>query len=402
MNWLSDRADDDLIILDADTSLTAADLAAAGQSARDSVAVRSAVVKVGETASGIAASLVGLQGWARSVVFHHASVRPPREKHLDDSLSNGQPPFDTRWVLYTSGTTGEPKPIFHTFGSLTKTVRPDPSHSRTWGLLYEPQRMAGLQVLAQVLVGGGQLVAPPTHFDVRKKVRFLRQYGVDSLSATPSLWRRILQSPEAPGWRLKQITLGGEIADQRILDSLALAFPGANITHVFAATETGAVFSVKDGLEGFPQSYLEKKHGEMVLQVRGNLLYVQAPDLLSADEEGFVFTGDVVEVRSGRVFFKGRSSGVVNVAGAKVFPEEVEALLRSHPSVLEALVQPVPNTFSGSILVAKVVPTSKASPELAGELRLWLRSQAPSHWVPAKITLVENLGATGNGKIIRK
>ncbi len=84
----------------------------------------------------------------------------------------------------------------------------------------------------------------------------LVESGANAVSATPSLWRQILQLPVSAGWDLKQITLGGEIADQRVLDALTSAFPGARIVHVFASTETGAAFSVKDGREGFPVTYL--------------------------------------------------------------------------------------------------------------------------------------------------
>lgn len=401
MNWLSPRPQEALVILDSDRSWSSSDLVAAGELLRGSLAFGSQAQFTVDSAARLAVTLVGLQGWANSVALQpRPSNTPP-----DDPRVQGKPelsePVDTRWILFTSGTTGEPKPIAHTFSSLTRTVHADPTHARTWGMLYEPARMAGLQVVAQVLVGGGRLIAPDIRLDIRDRVRMLRDNGVDSLSATPSMWRRILQTPESRGWPLTQVTLGGEIADQKVLDALDAAFPDARITHVFAATETAAAFSVKDGREGFPISYLEQPPKGIRLDVRDNLLYVLSPGVEGADDDGFVCTGDVVELRDDRVIFKGRDSGVVNIAGAKVFPEQVETLLRTHPSVIDALVQSVPNAFSGSILVADVVLADGSDPQSGREIRSWLRGKAPSHWVPARIKAVGSLATSSNGKALR-
>ena len=438
MKWLATRTDDDaVVIVEGEKRWSSAELRAAGERWREAAPLGTrSNVRTRSTAE-LAAALIGLQGWAGAVELLSvtgavsereaaaqgdwnvaaasqsggaatsfdtltAAASPGADAAAaSDPGASPAPPLDTRWVLFTSGTTGEPKPIVHTFASLTRTVRPDREHSRTWGLLYEPQRMAGIQVIAQVLLGGGRLVVPQYGLDLSAKVQFFKTHGVDSLSATPSMWRRILQAPEAAHWPLRQITLGGEIADQRVLDALAQAFPGARITHVFAATETGAAFSVNDGREGFPVAFLEQPPGGVRLEIREGVLHVHSPQVQGAASDGFVSTGDVVEVHEDRVLFKGRDSGVANVAGAKVFPEQVESLLRTHPGVADAVVQAVPNTFSGSILVARVLPTAQVEPRFDKQLRGWLRSQAPSHWVPARITIVEDLATSANGKAVR-
>lgn len=307
----------------------------------------------------------------------------------------------TRWVLHTSGTSGAPKAISHTLSSLTVQQRrnPNPTGSpHTWGLLYDPTRMAGIQVLLHALNTDASVVAPDLDASLRDRIAFLRGHGTDALSATPTQWRSILQVPEAASWGLKQVTLGGEIADQTILDALKRAFPAARITHVFAATESGTAFSVSDGRAGFPASLLENDRSGMRIEVRDAMLYLYNPGSSAAGEDGFVCTGDAVEMRDGRVWFLGRNTGVVNVGGQNVWPEQVEKLLREHPEVQDARVTAQRSSVAGNLLVADVVASDGVT---AGQLRAWVRERAPISHVPARIHFAEQLTTGATGKALR-
>jgi acyl-coenzyme A synthetase/AMP-(fatty) acid ligase len=362
----------------------------------------------------IAAALESLDGWAAAVHLLPPDLDddPPRGVPVLDEpqpLDAAAPPtpvlpaLETRWVLYTSGTTGTPRPVAHTMASLTRTVTTGKrARDLTWGLLYDPNRMAGLQVLLQARATSTPVAAPELSTPLSARIDWLRAAGVDALSATPTLWRLILQSPASGGWPLRQITLGGEIADQRILDALAQAFPGSHVTHVFASTETGAAFAVGDGRAGFPLAYLTEPPRGIALDIRDDTLYVASPGLSTAGPDGFASTEDEVEVTGDRVLFKGRRSGVVNVGGAKVWPEEVEALLRTHPEVGDAIVTAKANPFSGSILTARVVPAAGAGDDLGRRLRTWLRERAPVHHVPATVAVVDALPVSDAGKAERR
>lgn len=308
----------------------------------------------------------------------------------------------TAWVLYSSGTTGTPTPTHHTLSTLTRTARSRAS-SLTWGLVYEPTRMAGIQVILQAMRSGARIVDASSEPDLATRLRRLVEGGVTALSATPTLWRQILQSPAADGLALQQVTLGGEIADQTVLDAVTRAYPGAQVTHVFASTETGAAFSVRDGDAGFPRSYLDEPPGGIRLQVRDGMLLVHNPTLPSAPQDGFVSTGDLVEVVGDRVVFRGRSSGVANVGGVKVWPEHVESVLRAHPLVAEALVTVRDNPMSGTILTAAVVARDGGSTVgLSRELRRHCAAHLPRAGVPAVIRVVDLLSVTTNGKLSRR
>lgn len=394
------------------------DLRADGLGLRSQVARDRGAVLRTDDAAEVAAALTALEGWASEVhllppgvtgsttTTGAATLRPgggaPEITGLESRGEVSEATIATRWVLYTSGTTGEPKAISHSLQSLTRTAATGPGHHLVWGLLYDPNRMAGIQVILQGLLSGASVIAPSLHEPLAARVSAFLDADVNALSATPSLWRQILQLPAAAALPLRQITLGGEIADQRVLDALASAYPTARIVHVFASTETGAAFSVRDGREGFPVAYLHEPPRGVRLEIRESILHVHAPGASAAGDDGFASTGDIVEIAGDRVMFRGRASGVVNVGGANVWPEEVESILRQHPDVVEAVVTAKPNPMVGNVLVARVLLAPDANREgCAKRLRAWVRGQAPGTHVPASIHIDDDLELSAAGKVTR-
>ncbi|HEX2748628.1 MAG TPA: AMP-binding protein, partial [Verrucomicrobiales bacterium] len=108
-------------------------------------------------------------------------------------------PVETRWIIPTSGTTGTPKLVSHTMATLTRSTRQDKHKGLEfrWGLLYDVTRFAGLQVLLQAVCGGSKLIFPDPHTELDAQLAFLAAHGCTALSATPTLWRKILMLPEA-------------------------------------------------------------------------------------------------------------------------------------------------------------------------------------------------------------
>jgi len=358
-------------------------------------------------AAEVAAAFIALEDWARDVHLQspdaHASASTSLAERVAVTSENGGASDEpTRWLLSTSGTTGTPKQIGHTLESLSRGVRAEGGRDFTWGLLYDPNRMAGTQVLLQGLRSGAPVIAPTLSAPLPERLAKFVEAGVSAISASASQWRQILQAPNAREIPLRQITLGGEIADQLILDALRVAYPDARIVHVFAATETGTAFSVTDGLSGFPVSYLTDPPRGVELQIRDDILHVKAPGSSVAGPDGFVSTGDIVETVGDRVHFRGRASGIVNVGGTNVSPEEVETILREHPDVVEAVVSAKANALVGNTLVAKVVLTPEADREgVSKRLRAWVRDRATAPHVPASVVVVDELTLTQAGKVAR-
>ena len=119
------------------------------------------------------------------------------------------------------------------------------------------------------------------------------------------------------------------------------------------------------------------------------------------NDEGFVDTGDIVELRGERYYFLGRRTGVINVGGLKVYPEEVEAVINRHPAVRMSVVRSRRNPIMGALVVADVVlkaePVADLTPEI---LQLCHQSLAP-HKIPTTIRFVPALDVAAAGKLAR-
>ena len=206
-------------------------------------------------------------------------------------------------------------------------------------------------------------------------------------------------TPGIADLKLKQLTLGGEIADQSILDSLREVFPEARIVHIYATTETGTVFAVDDGKAGFPDHFLTEG-----FRGRGLGISDDGTLLVSADSGSVIDTGDLVEVRDGRATFCGRLGGTINVGGVKVAPERVEEALRNTGWVVSASARGQRSPILGYTVAAEVVlvPGLEPSDELARELRRACRAALPREAIPSSVSFVEGLTIDPSGKQSRR
>jgi len=331
--------------------------------------------------------------------------------HEEKPRKQAQP---TRWALATSGTTGTPKLVGHTLASLTRTTKVHVTSGAdlSWGLLYDMTRFAGMQVALQALLGGSKLLLPGSADPLAVQLAFLDAHGVTHLSATPSLWRKVLMTPGIGLQRLRQVTLGGEIADQYVLDALRARFPEARITHIFASTEAGVGFSVSDGRAGFPEDYLRDHPGGIEMDIRDGRLHLRSAEAASrylgdrgelADGEGWVDTGDLVRVEGSRVLFLGRASGIINVGGSKVVPEHVEQCLLAHPAVAQARVSMKKNSITGGLVAAEIVlqPGAGAPGAARREVMRHARERLERHEAPALVSIVSSIGLSSSGKVKR-
>ena len=207
--------------------------------------------------------------------------------------------------------------------------------------------------------------------------------------------------------------LSGEIADQAILDSLRHAFPQATVSHAYASTEAGVAFEVRDGLAGFPVEFIERHRDGVEMKVLGGSLRIRSPrtasryigaDAALADRDGFVDTGDMVELRGDRYHFVGRRGGIINIGGLKVHPEEIEAVINRHVDVRMSRAKSRKSPITGAIVVADVVLAEGGADRartIREEILADCRTNLASHKVPAVIRFVEALDVTPAGKLAR-
>lgn len=318
-------------------------------------------------------------------------------------------------TILSSGSTGTPKAARHSWESISRPVRRTGGTAGTWLLTYRPNLYAGLQVMLQCFSDYGTLVAPRPEMDMESTVRFMSESSVQFVSATPSYWRRLLMFVNSEILKtvpLRQITLGGEVIDQPILDKLKQVFPQARLVHIYATTELGRCFSVSDGRAGFPVSYLEERFpdgtemrvsdGELQVRSKNSMKMYDPLSGQNQSTSDWFATGDMVEVRDDRVHFVGRKTEMINVGGSKVFPIEVECVIRAIPGVSDVRVFGKASSIVGELVTCEIVPSADTNPETLKDLVVkTCREQLRSHQLPRIIKMVQRIELSSAGKTLR-
>jgi acyl-CoA synthetase (AMP-forming)/AMP-acid ligase II len=322
----------------------------------------------------------------------------------------------TEWLMLTSGTSGVPKIVGHTLEGLSGAIvaeGPARGTPPVWATFYDIRRYGGLQIFLRAIIGGGSMVLSD-HEALADHVARLHARGVTHISGTPSHWRKLLMSGSVASFAPRYVRLSGEIADQAVLDGLAQAFPNASVGHAYASTEAGVGFAVNDGREGFPASLIgANRDGVEMKVVDGSLrirsrraahAYVGKAAAALSDADGFVDTGDMVELRGDRYYFVGRRGGIINIGGLKVHPEEIEAVINRHAAVRMSRAKSRRSPITGAIVVADVILTADSTDrakEIRDEILSDCRASLALHKVPAVIRFVEALDVTPAGKLAR-
>ncbi len=273
--------------------------------------------------------------------------------------------------------------------------------------------------MLQALLNHGTLVIPDPGCPAGEVVDLMHQASTDCASATPSYWRRLLLLADRARLRqipLTQITLGGEVCDQQILDGLAETFPHARIAHIYATTELGRCFSVTDGRAGFPASYLDQPTPDGVeLRVEDSQLLARSANAMHGYQSDrfkenntplgstWFPTGDLVHIDQQRVYFAGRASEMINVGGNKVQPLMVENIIRALPEVADVRVYAKPSSIAGQLVACEVV----ACPGMESEAIQQAVANACSQRLaafqrPRFIEVVDQIHLTGAGKTVRR
>jgi acyl-CoA synthetase (AMP-forming)/AMP-acid ligase II len=298
----------------------------------------------------------------------------------------------------------------------------DSAKSDVWLLSFRIHLYAGLQVLLQALMNGQTLVVPNVASSPQDVVELMATHNVTCASATPSYWRRLVlfcDPARLATVPLRQLTLGGELADQPLLSSLGKLFPRARIVHIYATTELGRCFAVTDGQAGFPRSYLDHESSDSSrarqvdarLKVDEGQLFVKpihgmdrAETHDSRDEttDDWMPTGDLVEVTEDRILFAGRAGDMINVGGNKVRPALVEAAIRTVAGVDDVRVFGQRSSIAGQLVACEIVVAKDAAPaEIESDVRAACRAALQPHQCPRLIQVVPEIAMSEAGKTKR-
>ncbi|WP_413738343.1 class I adenylate-forming enzyme family protein [Sodalis sp. RH21] len=371
-----------------------------------------------------------LQGKLPLVNFDGDGAEGFRQCITPQAFDTARPrPEDVAMILYTSGSTGRPKgvPLTHQgqLWALEATrsggVEPDAPQARY--LLAQPLfHMNGLFLTKRVFAVNGLLVVLPA-FDAQRYAAALADYGINIVTAVPTMFARLLRDPRLLAGRdfsaLNRLMLGSAPMSLSLLNRIQQAFPAATITHGYGTTEAGpAVFGPHpDGLPtpplalGYPLAAGEVKlvDGETandgVLCMRNPAVtpgYLGLPEKSAqVFRDGWYYSGDVMHRdEQGFYYFTGRADDMFVCSGENIFPVEVEKTLESHPQVRQACVVPLPDEERSQVPVAFVVlqPDSDLSPDALKQHAL---EHGPAYQHPRRIAFLAELPWAGTNKVDR-
>jgi len=291
----------------------------------------------------------------------------------------------THITFMSSGTTGDPKQITHTYDNLIKNikVRKDLKNA-VWGLTYDWKKIAGSQVILQSHLNDGTLVNL-FNKSYSEIVNLIEAHKITHISATPTFYR-LLRNVVFKN--VKQVTLGGEVVNSNILFHIKKIFPNAKITNVYALTEFGTLFtSNKDYFE-----FSEKI--STFIKIENNNIFIK-------ENNSWINTGDMIEWLDNRKFkIIGRETNMINVGGIKVNPLKVEESINQLDYISNSIVYGKKNSVMGMIVVADVVVLN-ANIEVK-QIKHDLIKKLNQYEIPLKINIVNDIALNSNGKLVRK
>lgn len=269
-------------------------------------------------------------------------------------------------VVFTSGSTGQPKAILH---DLEKVLSKFAEPRRGWRtvLFLMMDHFGGVNTLLASLAYGGMAICISDRSPDAVCGAICRGRA-ELLPTTPTFLKMMIASGV---WRdidmssVRLITYGTEPMPETTLARLNEIFPGVELKQTYGLSELGVLHSkspdpkslwLKIGGRGF-----ETRVVDGVLHIRSNssmVGYLNADSPIDAD--GWMNTGDLVDEQEGLVRFRGRATEIINVGGQKVFPTEVESVLLQADNIVDATVFGVKHPLLGQAIRARV---SLASPE---------------------------------------
>ena len=196
--------------------------------------------------------------------------------------------------------------------------------------------------------------------------------------------------------------------DQPLVQGLGIIEVGLPVLNIHDAADHPT--AIGRALPAYEVAILDPA-GNPVADGQPGEFHVRGPGLLDAYlvpwdadplQNGYFASGDLVIRRpDGLLTLIGRSKSVINVAGMKVFPEEIEAILNLHPSIQACRVIGQDHLHAGQIPVAEVIPTDAANPPKAIDLQRHCRQHLSAYKIPLQFQLVAELPRTSSGKIRR-
>jgi acyl-coenzyme A synthetase/AMP-(fatty) acid ligase len=326
-------------------------------------------------------------------------------------------PGDGALIVFTSGTTGEPRGALHAQRYLAGQ-RAQAEHwlgarggELVWCTTATGWSKSARNVFVAPWLCGAAAMIHDGRFDAAERLELIERERVDVLCQAPTEFRMLAKRAQLrPLPSLRRMVSAGEPLNPEVIEVFRGAL-GLDICDGYGQTETGQVTGnlvgeqVRDGSMGKPLPGLQVRVADGELQLRPPSCPTFFSRYLDAEPFGGEWwpTGDAVsQDDDGYLWYEGRRDDLILSAGYRIGPFEVESALLSHPAVAEAAAVPAPDPERGAVVRAIVV-LREADPrdDLVRELQDHCKSVAAPYKFPRIVEFADELPKTASGKIKR-
>lgn len=327
-----------------------------------------------------------------------------------DALDALHPAF----IRFSSGTTGRAKGIVLSHLSLLERITAANQvlrigrGDRVLWMLPMAHHFA-VSIVLYLYHGATTVLVPPGNL-----LKPARDHRVTVIYGSPYHFAMLAAEPDAAPLHDLRLAVSTAFALPESTAQLFLSKFALPLQQALGIIEAGLPLLNLDSAESKPcsigkptpsfQAKLDEETGELLLKGPGMLDAYLSPwqSRESILQNGWLATGDIAECDAdGRYFLRGRTRTVINVGGLKCFPEEVEGVLRQHPSVAAARVLGRAHPGLGAAPIAEIVPRDPSQPPSVVDLRRHCQRQLAAYKVPFEYQFVSALPLTSSGKMLR-
>jgi acyl-CoA synthetase (AMP-forming)/AMP-acid ligase II len=323
-------------------------------------------------------------------------------------------------VLFTSGTTGLPKAIPISQGTLsrrlaTMMVPVDPDAPPIVGMMCVPVFHVGGSLGLLGALGGGRTTVVQPRFDAGEWLRLVARHGVSSAFLVPTMLQRILDHPDFETTDLsplRAIYYGAAAAPVELVQRAMAALPHVAFANIFGQTETLGAYTTLTPDDHFAPERI----GSVGRAMPGVEIRVVDPiteqDVATGDvgelwvlsdanvRPGWLRTGDLArQDAEGYIYPSGRLSDTINRGGEKFGPIEIETVLREHPAVADVAAAGIPDSEMGERVGVAIVARA---PMTADDVKAYCRERLAIYKVPEHVVFVDDLPYSETGKVVRR
>jgi len=296
-------------------------------------------------------------------------------------------------VLFTSGSAGKIKAVVHDAERLLARFR-TPARARVTIPFMHFDHIGGINTVLQTLASGGTAVIAPDR-DSKTICSLIDKHRVQVLPTTPTFLTLLLLSNfrDYDLSSLEIVAYGAERMPALLLARLTAALSGVKLIQNYGLSEAGILRTSSEANGSLWMTLggdgVETRVAQGLLEIKTESAMLGYLNEVSPfTEDGWLKTGDRVEVNGRYLQILGRESDVINVGGEKVYPAEIEDLIASMPHVLAVIVSSQPNAITGQLVQAEVwLSGDETREDFRRRMIGFLSDRVPGYKIPQRVSL---------------